>query len=83
VYDLDGLEGVHIPGSITRDAVKGSAEQSLQSIGLLSLDPSLKAQVTAAGIQAAKGLLSKKVKQVKVALKSGYQVLLKNKNLSE
>jgi conjugative transposon TraM protein len=83
VYDLDGLEGVHIPGSISRDAAKGSAEQSLQSIGLLSLDPSLKAQAASAGIQAAKGLLSKKVKQVTVMLKSGYQVLLKNKNTAE
>lgn len=83
VYDLDGLEGVHIPGSITRDAVKGVAEQNLQSMGLLSLDPSLKAQVAAAGVQAVKGLLSRKVKQVKVALTSGYQVLLKNKAQSE
>jgi conjugative transposon TraM protein len=83
VYDLDGLEGVHIPGSISRDAAKGSAEQSLQSIGLLSLDPTLKAQATAAAVQAAKGLLSRKVKRVRVVLKSGYQVLLKNQNTPE
>ncbi|NTS41933.1 conjugative transposon protein TraM [Flavisolibacter sp. BT320] len=80
VYDLDGLEGVRVPGSISRDVAKGTAEQSLQSVGLLSLDPSLKAQATAAGVQAAKGLLSKKVKLVKVTLKTGYQVLLKDEN---
>jgi conjugative transposon TraM protein len=83
VYDLDGLEGIHIPGSITRDVARGSAEQSLQSIGMLSLDPSLKSQATATAIGAAKGLLSKKVKQVNVVLKSGYQVLLKNNNTPE
>ncbi|MBB1287041.1 conjugative transposon protein TraM [Flavisolibacter sp. BT320] len=80
VYDLDGLEGIRVPGSISRDVAKGTAEQSLQSVGLLSLDPSLKAQVTAAGVQAAKGLLSKKVKLLKVSLKTGYQVLLKDEN---
>jgi conjugative transposon TraM protein len=81
VYDLDGLPGVHIPGSISRDVAKGSAEQSLQTIGMMSLDPSLKAQATAAGIQAAKGLLSRKVKLVRVTLKAGYQVLLKDGNV--
>lgn len=80
VYDLDGIEGIHVPGSLTRDVAKGSAEQSLQSIGLMSQDPTLKAQATAAGIQAAKGMLSKKVKQVKVTLKAGYQVLLMDRN---
>jgi conjugative transposon TraM protein len=80
VYDMDGLEGIHVPGSITRDVAKGSAEQSIQSIGLMSLDPSLKTQATSAGIQAAKGLLSKKVKLVRVMLKTGYQVLLKDGN---
>lgn len=80
VYDLDGLEGIRVPGSISRDVAKGTAEQSLQSASLLSLDPSLKAQATAAGVQAAKGLLSKKVKLVKVTLKTGYQVLLRDEN---
>ncbi|WP_121356772.1 conjugative transposon protein TraM [Flavisolibacter nicotianae] len=80
VYDLDGLEGIGVPGLISRDVAKGTAEQSLQSVGLLTLDPSLKAQATAAGVQAAKGLLSKNVKLVKVTLKTGYQVLLKDEN---
>lgn len=83
VYDLDGLPGVHIPGSISRDVAKGSAEQSLQSIGMMSLDPSLKAQATAAAIGAAKGLLSRKAKLVRVTLKSGYQVFLKDGNVQQ
>lgn len=80
VYDLDGLAGIHIPGSINRDVAKQSADQGLQSVGLLALDPSLKAQATAVGVGAAKSLLSRKVKLIKVTLKAGYQLLLKDEN---
>lgn len=80
VYDMDGLAGVHIPGSISRDVAKQSSEQSLQNIDLATLDQSLAAQAANTGIQAAKSLLTKKVKVVKVTLKGGYRVLLKDKN---
>lgn len=80
VHDLDGLAGIHIPGSINRDVAKQSAEQSLQSVELMTLDPSLQAQAAAAGVNAAKSLLSKKVKLTKVTVKAGYQVLLKDNN---
>jgi conjugative transposon TraM protein len=80
VYDLDGLEGVHIPGAITRDVAKQSADNSLQNIEISSIDPSLKAQATTAGINAAKSLLTKKAKLVKVTLKAGYKILLKEKS---
>jgi conjugative transposon TraM protein len=76
-YDLDGLRGIYIPGSISRDVAKQSAEQSLQSIELLSLDPSIKGQAASAGLQAAKNLLSKKVRAIKVTVRAGYEVLLK------
>jgi conjugative transposon TraM protein len=77
VYDIDGLAGIFIPGAITRDVVKQSADNSLQLMELSTMDPSLKAQAAAAGIGAAKNLLSKKTKLVKVFLKAGYKVLLK------
>ena len=76
---MDGLPGIHIPGAITRDVAKQSADNSLQLMELSSVDPSFKAQAAAAGISAAKGLLSRKVKQVKVLVKEGYRVLLKSK----
>jgi len=76
VYDMDGLDGIYIPGAITRDAAKQSADRSMQAIGLTSLDPSWGAQATSAGIEAAKTLFSKKVKLIKVTVKAGYQVLL-------
>ena len=80
VFDLDGLDGIYIPGAITRDVAKQSADNSLQGIDFTSLNPSIGAQAANAGIQAAKSLLSKKVKLVKVTVKSGYQVLLRDAN---
>lgn len=77
VYDLDGMEGIHIPGAITRDVVKQSADNSLQNIEMTSIDPSFKAQAATAGISAAKTLLTKKAKLVRVTVKSGYKILLK------
>jgi conjugative transposon TraM protein len=80
VYDLDGMDGISIPGAITRDVAKQSADQSLQGLGLTSLDPTIGMQAASAGIEVTKNLLSKRVKLVKVMLKAGYQVLLKDNN---
>jgi len=76
VHDLDGLSGIYIPGAITRDVAKQSADRAVQSIGLNTLDPSIGAQAASAGIEAARTLISKKVKLIKVTVKEGYQVLL-------
>ena len=77
-FDLDGLAGIFIPGSISRDAAKQSGDQAINSLGLAALDPSIGAQAAGAGIQAAKSLLSRKVKLVKVTIKAGYRLLLKD-----
>ena len=77
-YDMDGMEGIYIPGSISRDAGKQSSDQAISSIGLAGLDPSIGAQAASAGIQAAKTLLSKKIKLVQVSVAAGYRVLLKD-----
>ena len=83
VYDMDGLPGIHIPGSINRDVAKQSADNSLSLLELGAVDPSLKAQAASAGVGAVKGLLSKKVKLVKVMVKAGYKILLKDKNIEQ
>lgn len=83
VFDVDGLPGIHIPGAITRDAAKQSAENSLSLMDMTSVDPSFKAQAAATGIGAVKNLLSKKVRLVKVQVKNGYKVLLKDKNQNQ
>jgi len=77
-YDMDGLAGIYIPGAITRDVAKQSADRSMQAIGMASLDPSFGAQAAGAGIEAVKSLVSKKVKLVKVIVKAGYRLLLRD-----
>ena len=79
VYDLDGMEGIRMPGAIGRDAAKQGADRALGGVQMMSLDPGLSAQAASAGIEAAKGLLSKKVKLIRVSVKSGYPVLLVDK----
>ncbi len=83
VYDMDGLAGIYIPGAITRDVAKQSADNGLQAMDMTSLDPTLKAQATAAGINAAKTLLSRKAKLIRVYVKAGYKILLKDKNIQQ
>ena len=83
VFDMDGLPGIYIPGAISRDVAKQSADNGLQLMELTSMDPSFKAQAAATGINAAKSLLSKKVKQVKVLVKAGYKVLLRDKSIQQ
>lgn len=82
VFDLDGMEGIYIPGAITRDAAKQASSQSIQDVQLYSMDNSLGVQAATAGIEAAKGLFSRKAKLIKVTVKAGYHVLLKDKNQS-
>ena len=80
VYDLDGMEGVYVPGSITRDVSKQSTEQAVQSMGIASLDPSLGAQAATAGLAAAKDLIGKKTRLIRVNISKGYEVLLFDAN---
>ncbi len=77
-YDLDGLAGVRVPGSISRDATKQGTDQAIQAMSIGTLDPSLQAQAAAAGIETAKTLLSRKVKLIKVTIKADYPLLLKS-----
>ncbi|HVU56054.1 MAG TPA: conjugative transposon protein TraM [Puia sp.] len=78
VYDLDGLPGIHIPGSLGRETVKQSADQSINSMGLVGLEALPMAQVTNAGVMTARSLLSRKVRLLRVTVPAGYRVLLRN-----
>ena len=78
VFDMDGLNGIYIPGAISRDVAKESTDRGLQNIGLTSIDPSIGMQAASVGVEAAKSFLSKKVKLIRVTVKAGYQVLLRD-----
>jgi len=49
VYDLDGLAGICMPGSISKDVIKQSTDQALGGIGITTLDRSVAAHATSAG----------------------------------
>lgn len=80
VYDMDGMEGIHIPGAIARDAAKQGVSQGIQSLDFYGMNPSLGAQAASAGIQTAKTLLNGKAKLIKVSVSAGYPVLLLDNN---
>ena len=80
VYDLDGLPGIHIPDVLSQDVAKESATESVSGLNILTTDPGLGAEAASAGVQAAKSLLTHKVRLIKVSVRAGYQVLLKNSN---
>ena len=76
VFDMDGIKGVFIPGAISRDVSKASADRSIQTLGVSGLDDSWGVQAAGMGIEAAKSFMSKKVKLIKVVVKAGYRILL-------
>jgi conjugative transposon TraM protein len=80
VHDMDGLPGIHIPGAISRDVAKQSADNSVQLMELSTVDPSLRAQAAGAGLNALRTLLSRKAKLIKVKVKAGYKLLLVDKS---
>ncbi len=80
VYDMDGQEGIYIPGSINRTVAKQSANNAASGINVTTVDQSVGAQAASAGIEAAKTLFSKKVKLIKMTVRAGYKVLLRDNN---
>jgi hypothetical protein len=78
VYDLDGMPGVNVPDALTQDAVRNGSDNAVQGLQFFSMDQTMTTQLAGAGVEAAKGLFSKKVKRIKVKLKGGYPVLLRN-----
>lgn len=77
VFSLDGMPGIPAPEAEFGGAASGGASDAVQSMQFLSMDQSLGAQAAAGGVNAAKGLFSKKVKKIKVKLKDEYPILLK------
>jgi len=77
VFSLDGLQGINAPEAELAGAAGDGANGALENMQFLSADYSLSTQAATAGISAAKSLLGKKVKRIRVKLKGGETVLLR------
>lgn len=78
VFDqVDGLEGISVPEAVTGDALREGAVSGIGGMEIMSFDPSMSAQLAGAGINAAKGLFSKKMRRVKGKIKNGHPLLLR------
>lgn len=83
VYDSDGQEGINIPNSMESDALKEIGANMGSTVGSsINISTNAGAQIVS---DVGRGLLNgvgqyltKKVRQVKVHLKSGYKVMLKH-----
>lgn len=81
VYDTDGMPGIYCPGSVELDAIKEGAANIGSGLGTsFSFTQSAGQQVamdlTRGVMNGASQYLSKKLRTVKVTLKSNYEVLL-------
>lgn len=83
VYDTDGMPGLDVNSNMVTDVARQSTDQAIQQLSIASLDPSIGAQAASAGIQAAKSLIGKKTKVIKVTVRAGHGVLLKDNNVRE
>ena len=93
VYDLDGLVGIKIPGSVNQAAAKQSANDIINAgtgnagAGSVTVNQATSAtaqmasQLTASAIESGKQLLVKKISEVKVFLKANYHIYLKQSPL--
>jgi len=78
VFSLDGMQGIDAPEAELGEAAGQGTANALDNMEILGMDQSLATQAATAGISAAKGLIGRKVRRVKVRLKGGYPVLLRN-----
>lgn len=81
VYSLDGMIGINAPEAMLTDAVNSGTDNAVRDIGMLGYDQTIATQVAGAGIDAAKDLMSKRLRRVKVKLQGGYSILLRNNQL--
>ena len=80
-YDTDGQKGIYIPGSLEMNAAKEIVANMGNSVGTSftmtqSTGAQLASDLSKGAIQGVSAYMQKKIKQVKVTLKSGYRVML-------
>lgn len=77
VFSQDGMAGIAAPEAELGEAAGQGTAGALESMQFLSGDYSLGTQAATAGISAAKNLLGKKVRKIRIKLHGGQTVLLR------
>lgn len=78
LYGLDGIRGLETGEPVVAQSASEGADDAVRGLQLLGMDQSVGTQLAGAGIDAAKGLVSKKVRSVRVRIPGGIQVLLRD-----
>ena len=81
LYSYDGMLGLDAPEAVLTETMNNGAGNAVGEVGLNTFDQSLVTQVAGAGIDAAKSMLTKKLRKIKVKLKGGQAVLLRDNKL--
>lgn len=77
MYGLDGMPGLEAKDAVFGEVASAGAVDAVGGVSVYGMD-GVAGQVAGAGIDAAKSLFSRKVKVVRVKLRSGERVLLRN-----
>lgn len=81
VFSLDGLPGINAPDAELSRAAGDGAVGAMGGMNVIGFEGSIGMQAASAGIDAARGLIGRKVKRIKVKLKGGQRVLLRDNAL--
>jgi hypothetical protein len=77
LYGLDGMPGLAAPDAVFGDVASAGSVDAVGGVSVYGME-GIAGQVAGAGIDAAKSLFSRKVRVVRVKLRSGEKVLLRN-----
>lgn len=80
VYSYDGMMGISLTDAVTEEVAKQGADRGLQALQLNTLNAGIGAQAASAGIETVKNLIGRKTKIIKIKLKGGHPILLRNTN---
>jgi hypothetical protein len=82
VFDQqDAMAGIYAPEALISEAVSEGGTDAMSALGIGGFDQSVGVKLAGAGIDAARGLLSKKLQRVHQKLRAGYPVLIRDNTL--
>lgn len=76
VYDTHGMQGLHAPGAITRDAAKDQLAQTMQSSGRYNVSTGVAGDLASSAVQGVGNILSRKTRLVKIQIPTDFHVFL-------